>query len=93
MAQADSNRSRLTETTIKAFTPRTSRYDVRDDKNSGLVLRVATTGRKTWSLSYRNEQGRQQRYTIGTWPNVKLDAARKLAIPADTGRDYRLSVP
>jgi len=79
MARANSNRSILTETTIKAFPPKAARYDVRDDVKTGLVLRIAPTGRKTWSLSYRNEQGRQQRYTLGTWPTIKLDAARKLA--------------
>jgi integrase len=47
--------------------------------NVGLVLRVAPTGRKTWSLSYRNSEGRQQRYTIGTWPNIKVARARQLA--------------
>ena len=70
---------RLTETSIKALQPKASRYDVRDSEHKGLVLRVAPTGRKTWSLSYRNEQGRQQRYTLGVWPTVKLDTARNLA--------------
>ena len=65
MATAKSNRSRLNENVIKALEPRATRYDVRDDKNIGLVLRVAPSGRKTWSLSYRNERGRQQRYTLG----------------------------
>jgi integrase len=79
MARANSNRSRLNETIIKAFPPKASRYDMRDDVITGLILRIASTGRKTWSLSYRNEQGRQQRYTLGTWPTIKLDAARTLA--------------
>jgi site-specific recombinase XerD len=76
---AAGNSSKLNENVIKALEPRQSRYDVRDDKHSGLVLRVTPTGRKSWSLSYRNERGRQQRYTLGTWPTIKLDAARKLA--------------
>jgi integrase len=79
MATGNSSRSRLTEITIKAFPPKASRYDVRDDEQTGLILRVAPTGRKTWSLSYRNEQGKQQRYTLGTWPTIKLKAARNLA--------------
>ena len=79
MAAGNSSRSRLNETIIKALPLKSTRYDVRDDKNAGLVLRIAPTGRKTWSLSYRNEHGRQQRYTLGTWPTIKLDAARKLA--------------
>jgi integrase len=69
----------LTEVTVKSALPKASRYDIRDDQNIGLVLRVAPTGRKTWSLSYRNREGRQQRYTLGIWPNVKLARARQLA--------------
>ena len=79
MVSTNSSRSRLTETTVKALTPKDTRYDIRDDVITGLVLRVAPTGRKTWCLSYRNPQGRQQRYTLGTWPGVKLDRARTLA--------------
>lgn len=85
MAGKNSTRSALTEITIQALKPKASRYEVRDDKHIGLILRVSPAtkkspkGRKTWSLSYRNAHGKQQRYTIGIWPNVKLDRARKLA--------------
>jgi hypothetical protein len=93
MAESKSSRSRLTEITIKALTLKASRYDVRDDQNVGLVLRVAPTGRKTWPLSYRNSTGQQQRYTIGTWPNVKLARARQLAVEklsaVASGRDIQ----
>jgi len=59
----------------------------------GQPLRVAPTGRKTWPLSYRNSTGQQQRYTIGTWPNVKLARARQLAVEklsaVASGRDIQ----
>lgn len=71
--------AKLTENTIRALQPKASRYDVRDSEHKGLVLRIAPTGRKSWSLSYRNAQGKQQRFTLGAWPTVKLDKARNLA--------------
>lgn len=73
------HRQKLTETSIKALVPDAARYDVRDSEVKGLVLRVAPSGRKSWSVSYRNRQGRQQRYTLGVWDAVKLARARELA--------------
>lgn len=73
------HRQKLTEISIKALVPDAARYDVRDQEVKGLVLRVAPSGRKSWSVSYRNRQGRQQRYTLGTWDGVKLARARELA--------------
>ena len=78
MARANSTRSRLTETSIKALQPQPERYDVPDDIIKGLALRVTKTGIKSWSLRYRTREGGQRRYTIGKWPNIKLARAREL---------------
>lgn len=79
MAEANSTRSRLTETSIKALQPQTERYDVPDDIIKGLALRVTKTGIKSWSLRYRTREGGQRRYTLGSWPAIKLARARELA--------------
>ena len=79
MAGPHSTRSRLTETSIKALAPRSARYDIPDTEIKGLALRVTSAGVKSWSLRYRTREGHQRRYTIGTWPTVKLARARELA--------------
>jgi hypothetical protein len=48
------------------------------DASSPLVLRVSASGQKTFSVYYRFE-GRHRRYTIGSFPALKLAKARQLA--------------
>jgi integrase len=82
----------LTDNFIKALTaPAGKRIEIFDQKISGLVLRVSGQGRKTWVLRYRTENGRQPRFTIGTYPALKLadarDEALKLLAQAKKGDD------
>ena len=82
----------LTDNFIKALTaPAGKRIEIFDQKISGLVLRVSGQGRKTWVLRYRTDNGRQPRFTIGTYPALKLadarDEALKLLAKAKTGDD------
>lgn len=82
----------LTDNFIKALTaPAGKRIEIFDQKISGLVLRVSGQGRKTWVLRYRTENGRQPRFTIGTYPALKLadarDEALKLLAQTKTGDD------
>lgn len=82
----------LTDNFIKALTaPAGKRIEIFDQKISGLVLRVSGHGRKTWVLRYRAENGRQPRFTIGTYPALKLadarDEALKLLAQTKTGDD------
>ncbi|WP_018690353.1 tyrosine-type recombinase/integrase, partial [Ahrensia kielensis] len=62
------------------------RYDVFDTLTPGLVLRVGSKGRKSWSLMYRiagrgedGMRGKLQRLTLGQYPIVKLEEAREKA--------------
>ena len=48
-------------------------------KIPGLALRVTPTGRKSWSLRYRTDEGEQRRLTMGRFPAIGLSKARKLA--------------
>jgi integrase len=82
----------LNDNFIKALTARNGkRVEIFDHKVSGLVLRVSGQGRKTWVLRYRTENGRQPRFTIGTYPALKLadarDEALKLLAQTKTGDD------
>ena len=82
----------LTDNFIKALTaPPGKRIEIFDQKISGLVLRVSGQGRKTWVVRYRTETGRQPRFTIGTYPALKLadarDEALKLLAQAKKGDD------
>ena len=44
----------------------------------GFALRVTSMGHKSWVLYYR-VHGRNRRLTLGSYPAIKLDVARKLA--------------
>jgi integrase len=50
----------------------------RDPKTRGFMLAVAPTGKKTFLL-YRKVNGRPERITIGAWPDLSVEAARKKA--------------
>lgn len=69
---------KLTDRTIKALKPAARRLDVYDDKIAGLALRVTPTGIKSWSLRYR-AGGLMPRLTLGQYPTVTLEKARKKA--------------
>ncbi len=58
--------------------PDTGRRYVHDAKESGLVVQVTPAGRKTFQL-YKKHQGRPVRVTIGTFPDLTVEQARKRA--------------
>lgn len=61
----------------KVKPPRTGRQEWFDVVCGGLALRVTRAGHRSWRLHYRF--GRTPRtYTIGTYPTVKLEEARRL---------------
>jgi integrase len=61
-----------------------------DDKVQGFGIRVTATGTKSFILNYWIK-GRERRYTIGTFPDWKVsaarDQARKLRAAVDLGDD------
>ncbi|VVD87075.1 integrase [Pandoraea communis] len=67
----------LTDTRIKALTPRASRYAVSD--GGGLVLEVMTSGAKFWRYRYSLHGKQQPLVTIGEYPATSLIAARDRA--------------
>src|SRR5438445_9798157 len=68
----------LTPGWLDAVKPGPTPVEYRDLAQRGLVLRVEVSGRKTWVARY-TFAGRERRYTIGTYPEVPLKAARKEA--------------
>jgi len=58
--------------------PDTGRRYVHDTKESGLIIQITPSGRKTFQL-YKKHQGRPVRVTIGTFPDLTVEQARKRA--------------
>lgn len=54
-------------------------YEVRDDKIKGFLLRVQPSGSKVYYLSYRNAEGKKQRYRIGAHGTITAMQARDAA--------------
>jgi integrase len=69
----------LTDLYVAKLKPTGRRVEYFDKGSRGLALRVAESGRKSWSLFYRLH-GKQCRYTIGPYPQFKPDAARAKAV-------------
>jgi hypothetical protein len=63
----------LTDTSIKAFKPKSTSY--RKFDGDGLYLEIAPNGGKWWRLKYRF-QGREKRISLGVYPAVGLKDAR-----------------
>lgn len=64
----------LSDTAIRAAKPREKQFKLSDEK--GLLLIVRPTGGKLWRLKYRFA-GKEQQFTIGTYPEVSLKEARE----------------
>lgn len=68
----------LSAQSVKRLKPAADRYEVWDTGCPGLLLRVETSGRKTWLVRYR-ARGLRRRLKLGTYPALGLSAARKAA--------------
>lgn len=64
----------LTDVGIRALKPTDKPYKVTDGK--GLYLQVTPAGGKLWRLKYR-ARGKEKLLSIGSYPEVSLNAARK----------------
>ncbi len=70
-------RVNLTKAVIEALKPEPSGfYVINDSKQVGLCVRVMPSGSKFF-VAYRKVDGRPQRMTIGRFPEVTVDVARK----------------
>ncbi|MGH9409544.1 MAG: tyrosine-type recombinase/integrase [Vicinamibacterales bacterium] len=70
----------INDTSIRSIKrPANGSLDYFDDLTPGLSLRVTAKDVRTWTVFYRDQNGRQKRLTLGRYPAVKLVDARELA--------------
>jgi len=68
---------KFTYASLKAFKPKTERYEAWETNGKGFGLRVSPAGRKTFIFMYRFD-GVARRMTIGTYPALTLSEAHEL---------------
>lgn len=56
------------------------KVDLYDETVAGLILTVQSTGRKTFSLRYRDTHNRQRQYKLGNFPDISFDKAKREAL-------------
>jgi integrase len=80
-ASARLERRRISnDTSIRSIKPPAAgTVDYFDDLTPGLSLRVTSNDVRTWTVFYRDKNGRQKRLSLGRYPAVKLVDARHLA--------------
>jgi integrase len=76
----------ITDAEIKSLKPRERAYYIAIPDCPGLALRVAPSGKKTWSARYRIGR-RQRRWTIGQYPKTTLSQAREAVNNRKDGED------
>ena len=76
----------LTSAKVRSLQQSNIPYIVWDSKVSGLGVKVAPSGRKTFILYYRSSSGTQRKPTIGKWDEISLSAARRIA------NDWKLKI-
>lgn len=64
----------LTDTALRALKPRDKTYTLTDGR--GLYIEVLPTGGTTWRFRYRLN-GKQEKLTLGRYPDLTLKAARQ----------------
>jgi integrase len=72
-------RAKITKRLVDSLEPKDKLYSVRDSELKGFMLRVASSGKRTWLYDYRNAEGRRLSYKIGNYPGLEPEGARKLA--------------
>jgi integrase len=64
---------KLSQTKIRKLTPGAKRMDYFDTVESGLILRVETSGKKTWIVSQRvPKTNKRIYYTLGSWGEKEI---------------------
>lgn len=70
----------LTDTAVKNAKPKDKTYTLGD--GGGMYLEVTPAGAKFWRMSYRQANGKQNRLTFGSYPEVSLAEARAMRAAA-----------
>lgn len=59
--------------------PGQTRLNIKDSVVQGFTLRVTAGGAKTFAMMMRDSTGRNRTYTIGTYPELSVKEARRMA--------------
>ena len=57
---------------IKRIVVTGDRFTLRDTRQSGLLLRIGASGKKTWALDYRSPNGTRRTHPIGTTQTLSI---------------------
>jgi integrase len=70
----------LTDTLCRTKPPRNGRLEIADLRQAGLVLRITSNGARSFAYRFRHPHSRRTlRATIGGYPGMSLELARKRA--------------
>ena len=72
-------RPTLTKAVAANAEPETARYELKDTKVVGLRLIIQPSGAKSWAVRYTTPANEDRRFTLGSYPTIGLEDARKLA--------------
>jgi len=70
---------KLTKSVVDTARPTARDYEIRDTIVPGFLCKVTPAGRKTFMLSYRTPTGERRKPALGTYGQLTVDQARKLA--------------
>lgn len=71
--------TKLTKSVVDTARPTARDYEIRDTIVPGFLCKITPAGRKTFMLSYRTPKGERRKPALGTYGQITVDQARKLA--------------
>ena len=71
---------KLTKSAVDSARPDTRDYEIRDTIVPGFFCKITPAGRKVFMLSYRTPGGERRKPSLGTYGQITVDQARKLAL-------------
>ena len=69
--------AKLTKRIVESSQPEASDLFLWDDEVAGFGLRLRPSGRRSFIVQYRTREGRQRRRTLGRFPVMTVDQARR----------------
>jgi len=70
---------KLTKTAVETAKPERRDYELRDTIIPGVLCKVTPAGRKVFMLTYRTPKGERRKPSLGTFGQLTVEQARKLA--------------
>jgi integrase len=71
--------TKFTQAIVQNITPGAKRQRIKDSVTTGLTLSVEPSGRKTWLVDYRRQDGKRSYYTVGRADLFTVAEAREKA--------------